>query len=98
MNINFTGHDVEITPALRQLIEKKFERIERHFNHNIINANVILSVQKLNHTAEITILVKGAEINAKAEDEDMYKAIDQMVQKLNRQVMKLKEKMTDHQE
>lgn len=98
MKINFTGHDMEITPALRQLVEKKFQRIERHFNHNIINANVILSVQKLNNIAEITILVKGAEINAKAEDEDMYKAIDKMINKLNRQIMKLKDKMVGHQE
>jgi putative sigma-54 modulation protein len=96
--IHFTGHSIEITPALQSLIEKKFQRIERHFNHPITNVSIILSVQKLLHTAEVTLHVKLAEINAKATEGDMYKAIDLMLQKLDRQLIKHKQKMTDHQE
>jgi putative sigma-54 modulation protein len=96
MKINFTGHDIEVSEALKNLIEKKFQRIERHFNHNITSANVILSVQKLQHKAEINLLIAGAEINAHAVNEDMYKAIDSMLARLNKQLMKHKEKMSDH--
>lgn len=97
IQINFAGHGIEITPAIRNLIDKKFKRIERHFNHPIIGVNVILSVQKLNNIAEVKLLVKGAEINAKANDDDMYKAIDTMMDKLNRQLMKHKQKMVGHE-
>lgn len=96
MLINITGHDIDITPALRSTVEKKFQRIERHFSHPITGIFVILSAQKLDKTAEITLHVKGAEINAKANDEDMYKAIDLMMDKLNRQLIKHKQKMVDH--
>jgi putative sigma-54 modulation protein len=98
MQINFTGHDIEITDALRNLIKKKFSRTEKHFNHNITSANVILSVQKLNNIAEMNIHIAGAEINARAEAADMYKSIDQMMNKLDRQINKHKERMTDHRE
>ncbi len=98
MQISFTGHEMEITSALKNLITKKYERIASHFNHPITSVNVILSAQKLNHTAEITINIKGMQINAKASCEDMYKAIDQMIEKLDRQLIKQKEKITNHQE
>lgn len=96
MKINFTGHEIEITEALRSLITKKFDRIASHFNHPMTNANVILSAQKLNHVAEITVNIKGLQINAKASSDDMYKAIDQMIQKLDKQLIKHKEKITSH--
>ena len=98
MKINFTGHEIEVTSALQNLITKKYERIASHFNHPITGADVILSTQKLNHTAEITVNIKGMRINAKSTCEDMYKAIDQMIEKLDRQLIKHKEKMTNHQE
>lgn len=96
MQINYTGHDIEITPAIKNIISKKFQRIERHFNHQITSVNIILSVQKLINIAEVTLHVKGAEINAKAEGDDMYKSIDLMIDKLNRQLMKYKQKITAH--
>lgn len=98
MKITFTGHEIEVTSALQNLITKKYERIANHFNHPIISTNVILSSQKLNHTAEIIVNIKGSNINAKASCDDMYKAIDQMIEKLDRQLIKHKEKMSNHQE
>jgi len=98
MQINYSGHDVEVTDALKNLIEKKFERIKRHFNHPITRVDVILSVQKLEQKAEINLHISGYEINAHAQDEDMYKAIDQMMLKLDTQLKKHKEKMTSHGE
>ncbi len=96
MNIHFTGHEIEITEALRSLITKKFDRIVHHFNHPMTSASVILSSQKLNHIAEITVNIKGVQLNAKASENDMYKAIDLMIQKLDKQLVKHKEKMTNH--
>ncbi len=66
MNITFTGHEIEVTSALQNLITKKFDRIASHFNHPIISANVILSTQKLNHSAEMLVNVKGYQITAKS--------------------------------
>lgn len=96
MSINFTGHDIEVTPALQSLIEKKFERVRRHFTQPITSINVILGSQKLTKIAEITVHIKGSEINARASADDMYKAIDLMLDKLNRQLMKYKTKHTEH--
>jgi len=97
MQINFTGHNVEVTEALRNLVEKKFERVERHFNHQMISASVIFSVQKLENSAEIILHVKGGDVTAKATAEDMYKAVDLMMDKLNRQLIKRKQRLTEHQ-
>jgi putative sigma-54 modulation protein len=98
MKINFTGHNIEITPALHDIIEKKFHRIENHFKHQITSANVILNVEKLINLAEITVHISGAEIHAKAEADDMYKAIDLMIDKLHTQIMKCKAKEANHRE
>ena len=98
MQLNFTGQGIEITEALRDLIEKKFDRLKSHFNGFITSGNVILSTQKINNTAEIVLHTKGAEIAAKATEEDMYKAIDQMLLKLETQLKKHKEKMSGHRE
>lgn len=95
MQINLTGHHVEVTDALRDYVISKFERLERHFDH-ISNVHVILNVEKLAQIAEATLHVNGGEIFANAEHEDMYAAIDALVDKLDRQVKKHKEKLKAH--
>lgn len=95
MQINLTGHHVDITPALKQFVDSKFARLERHFDH-INNVHVILTVEKIRQTAEATLHVNGGEIFAAAESEDMYTSIDKLIDKLDRQVIKHKEKMKQH--
>ena len=95
MQINLTGHHVEITTSLRSYIEGKFERLERHFD-NMTNIHVILSIEKDRQKAEATIHVNKGKIFADSEHEDMYAAIDALTDKLDRQIKKHKEKLTDH--
>lgn len=95
MQLNMTGHHVDITDALRSYVHGKLERIERHFD-NVTSVHVILSVEKLRQKAEITIHVAGNDLHADATDEDMYAAIDAMTDKIDRQIKKHKEKLTDH--
>ena len=95
MQLNVTGHHVEVTPALRDYVTSKLERLERHFDH-VSNVHVILSVEKLRQKAEATISITGNNLFADSIDEDMYAAIDAMVDKLDRQIKKHKEKTTDH--
>jgi len=95
MQLNLSGHHVEVTDALRQYVNEKLEKVERHFDH-ITDAQCILSVEKLEHKAEATIHVSGATLFAESVDENMYAAIDSMTDKLDRQVRKHKEKVTDH--
>jgi putative sigma-54 modulation protein len=95
MQLNLTGHHVDITPALRDYVSSKLERLERHFDH-VTNVHVILSVEKLRQMAEATIQITGNTVFADAEDQDMYAAIDALIDKLDRQVCKHKEKVTDH--
>jgi putative sigma-54 modulation protein len=97
MNINLTGGSIDITDALRQYTTDKFSRLSRHFDH-IINANVIFQVEKLTQKAEATLLVPGEEIYASSESSDLYSAIDLLVDKLDTQVKKHKEKIRDHRE
>ena len=92
MQINLTGHHVEITDSLRNYVDTKFSKLERHFDH-ISNVHVILNVEKLNQKAEATMHLSGAEVFASSENTDMYAAIDSMVDKLDRQVIKHKEKL-----
>ena len=92
MQINLTGHHVEITDSLRNYVDTKFSKLERHFDH-ISNVHVILNVEKLNQKAEATVHLSGAEVFASSENTDMYAAIDSMVDKLDRQVIKHKEKL-----
>lgn len=94
MQLNISGHHVELTPALKDYVNTKFEKLERHFDH-ITNCQVILQVEKLRQMAEATLHVSGGEIHAKAENEDMYAAIDGLVDKLDRQILKYKEKNVD---
>lgn len=95
MQVTITGHHLDITDALRGYINSKFERLERHFEQ-VTNIDVILSVEKLVQKAEATIPVNGSKIFANAEDQDMYAAIDALVDKLDRQIIKRKEKITNH--
>src|SRR3569833_794813 len=95
MQIQLTGHHVEITPALRQFVTDKMERLARHFEH-VTNVHVVLSVEKLLQKAEATIHLQRGTVFADAEAEDMYAAIDILIDKLVRQVKKHKEKSTDY--
>ncbi|HEY6897610.1 MAG TPA: ribosome-associated translation inhibitor RaiA [Rhodocyclaceae bacterium] len=95
MNLNITGHHVEVTPAIRDYVSQKVEKVIRHFDH-VTSTHVILSVEKMRQKAEITLHVKGKDIYADADDADLYASIDAMVDKLDRQVVKHKEKVTDH--
>ena len=91
MHIDLTGHHMDITQPLRDYVNEKMERLERHFD-NVINTHVVLSVEKLRHKAEATIHLNGNSIFADSTQEDMYAAIDTLVDKLDRQVKKHKEK------
>jgi len=95
MQINVTGRHVDITDSLKSYVENKFQRLERHFEH-INNTHVILSVEKERQKAEATVHVNRCNLFADNEQEDMYAAIDGLIDKLDRQLKKHKEKLTDH--
>ena len=95
MNINITGHHVEVTAAINDYVKTKLDRVIRHFD-NVSSVHVILSIDKLKQKAEITLHVKGKDIYADSIDADLYAAIDALVDKLDRQVLKYKEKQSDH--
>ncbi|MDO6564066.1 ribosome-associated translation inhibitor RaiA [Amphritea sp. 1_MG-2023] len=95
MQINITGHHVELTDSLNEYVQNKFEKLERHFD-NITNAQVTLSVEKNRQKAEGEIHVAGGKLFASDEQDVMYAAIDGLIDKLDRQVIKHKEKMKTH--
>ena len=95
MQVNLTGHHVEITPALKDYLNNKITRIERHFD-SVTSIKCILTVEKLRHKAEAKVNVTGSTLYAEAVQDDMYAAIDGMIDKLDRQIVKHKEKLTDH--
>ena len=95
MQISIDGHHVEVTESMQDYIQTKMTRIERHFDH-VVNIHVVLSIEKVRQKAEATIHVAGNDIHAHSENEDMYAAIDLLVDKLDRQVKKHKEKLTNH--
>jgi len=95
MNLNITGHHVEVTPALREYVTGKVDKVIRHFDH-VTSVHVILTVEKLVQKAEITLHVKGKDIFADSSDADLYAAIDKLIDKLDRQVLKYKDKNSDH--
>ena len=98
MNLNLTGVHLDITPAIRAYVESKLERVNRHFDH-VIDVSVVLSVDKLRQKIEANVHVRGKEIHAEATEPDMYAAIDAIADKLDRQVLKAKEKrQPDRQE
>lgn len=95
MQINITGHHIELSPALNDYIKNKMGRVQRHFDH-VVDAHFVLGQERQHYTAEATVHVTGATLNAASDHEDMYAAIDLMFDKLDRQVTKHKEKLTDH--
>ena len=91
MNLQLTGHHVEITPAIREYVVSKLERINRHFDH-VIDVNLIMTVEKLDQKIEANVHLSGKDIHVKCHQPDMYAAIDGLVDKLDRQILKHKEK------
>lgn len=94
MNLNLTGHHLEITPAIRDYVVAKLDRVSRHFDH-VIDVNVVLSVDKLRQKVEANLHIRGKDIHAESIEPDMYAAIDALADKLDRQVLKAKEKRVD---
>ena len=95
MQLNLSGHHLDITSSIRQHTNDKLTKIKHHFD-NIINVNMILEVQKDLQKAEATIHVSGADLFAKAESNDMYASIDKLITKLDSQIIKHKEKLHSH--
>ncbi|MDO8329149.1 MAG: ribosome-associated translation inhibitor RaiA [Fluviicoccus sp.] len=95
MQMTISGHHVELTPALKEYVQSKLTRVERHFDH-ITSMHVILTIEKLAQKAEATIRIAGAELFANAESPDMYAAIDLLSDKLDRQIVRHKEKLKAH--
>lgn len=94
MNLSVSGHHLEITPAIRGYVNGKLGRIKRHFDQ-VIDVHVILSVDKLRQKAEVTLHVRGKDIHCESEEQDLYAAIDLLVDKLDRQVLRYKDKLLD---
>ena len=97
MQVNISGHKLDVTDALRDYIGEKLSRLERHFD-KITNVQIILEVEKLKQKIEATLHIAGGEVVANAEHEDMYAAIDLLADKLDRQLIKHKEKHLDRQQ
>jgi putative sigma-54 modulation protein len=100
MNLTISGHHLEVTPALREYVLTKLDRVTRHFDQ-VVDITVLLAVEKIKekerrHRAEVTVHVKGRDIFVEQAHEDMYAAIDQLVDKLDRQVGRHKDKLQDH--
>jgi putative sigma-54 modulation protein len=95
MQLSVTGHHIEITESLRKYVDTKLARLERHFD-NMTDIHCILTVEKLEHKAEATVYVGGGTIHAEQIEPNMYAAIDILADKLDRQIKKHKEKLTDH--
>ena len=95
MNLHLTGHHLEITPAIRAYVVNKLDRVTRHFDH-VIDVSVVLCVDKIRQIVEANVHVRGKEIHAQSVDPDMYAAIDALADKLDRQVLRYKEKRNGH--
>lgn len=95
MNFTVSGHHVSVTPAIRDYVLSKLDRVGKHFDH-VIDINVILSVEKLAHKAEVSLHVRGKDIFVETVDENMYAAIDTLADKLDRQVQKHKTRAYSH--
>jgi len=95
MQLNISGHHLDITPALRQHSNEKLSKIKHHFDQ-VIDVNMILEVQKDVQMAEATIHLSGTDLFAKAQSSDMYVSIDQLINKLDSQIIKHKEKLHSH--
>lgn len=95
MQLTVSGHHIDITDALRNHVSEKFEKLQRHIDH-ITNIDVTLIVEKQAHKAEANLHVSGADLFASSESDDMYAAIDTLADKLDRQIIKHKEKHRGH--
>lgn len=95
MQIQYTGQNMEVTPALREFTNNKFIRLERFAKH-ITNIHIIFIVNKLRQIVEAQLNFHGSEIHARSESENMYKAVDELIDKLKRQLIKHKEKHEEH--
>jgi putative sigma-54 modulation protein len=95
MQLDLSGHHVEITDSMRAYVLKKFEKISRHFEQ-VIDVHCVLTVEKLRHKAEATLVMRGNKLYADATEPNMYAAIDALADKLDRCVKKHKEKVSDH--
>ena len=97
MKIDLSGHHIDLTDALHDYVNEKIGKLERHFDH-VTNAHVVLQVDKKRHIAEATLHLPGNNntVHANAVQNDMYAAIDKLIDKLDRQILKHKEKITDH--
>jgi putative sigma-54 modulation protein len=95
MQLSISGHHVELTESIHDYIEQKFEKLDRH-SDQLTKVHVVVNVEKLHHLAEATAHVTGAELFANADAEDLYAAIDLLVDRLDRQLIKHKEKTTAH--
>jgi len=95
MQINITGHHVEVSPALRAYVTEKMQKLSRHFDQ-VISVNVILNVEKLQHQAEATVNAAGRTLFANESAMDMYASIDGLVDKLDRQVRRFKDRISSH--
>lgn len=95
MRIEINGHQIDVTPALRDYVLARLDKLDRH-SDQLLDGHVILSVEKLQQKAEATLNLAGRSLHAEAVAEDMYAAIDALADKLDRQVLKHKEKVTDH--
>ena len=95
MNLTLTGHHLDVTPAIRDYVVAKLDRITRHFDH-VIDVNVVLAVEKLRHKVEVNLHARGKDIHVEAVESDMYAAIDALADKLDRQVLRHKEKLAVH--
>jgi len=95
MNLTVSGHHLTVTPAIRSYVEAKFSRIERHFDH-VIDVSIILTVEKLSQKAEVTCHVRGQDLFVESDDPDLYAAIDLLVDKLDRRIIKYKDRLQAH--
>ena len=95
MNLQISGHHIEVTPALREYVETKLDPVIRHFDQ-VTGVSVVLSVEKLKQKAEVTVHVPGKDMHVEESGDDLYAAIDTMFDKLDRQVQKYKQKVQDH--
>jgi putative sigma-54 modulation protein len=93
MNLHLTGHHLEVTPALRDYLTSKLERVKRHFDQ-VIDVAVVLSTEREQRKAEATVHLSGKDLFAESQDPDMYAAIDSLIDKLDRQIVKHKEKLS----
>ena len=92
MNLNVSGHHIDVTPAILSYVRSKLERVSRHFDH-VIDAHVILTARKLVQKAEVTLHVRGKDLHCECEEQDLYAAIDLLADKLDRQVLRYKDKL-----